>query len=133
LPELEALAQRAAFGGLLIEDDADRVGESLGRLRDALGAVHRCLAWLRESRPREVIVVELDEELGLLAPVPERVDPIWLNGVVRSFEMQHQQSPTRLLVASLAALPLALRQAAEGRLTVIEDEKVRPGLARLVV
>jgi len=134
LIEIEHLARGAALAGLLTVDEASQIGASLGRLRDALGTTHRALAYIRDSRPREVIVIELKADIGLLAVIPAKVDPIWLNGVLRRFRNEHDLWPTRFLVQEAKAIPAGLRAAVDAAgLTIIEDDSIQPGYARLAV
>jgi len=134
LIEIEHLARRAALAGLLTVDEASQVGASLGRLRDALGTIHRALAYIRGSRPREIIVIDLKADIGLLAAIPARVDPVWLNGVLRRFREEHDCGASCFLVQEAGAIPASLRAAVDAAgLRIIEDDSIQPGYARLAV
>jgi len=134
LIEIEHLARRAALAGLLTVEEASEIGAALGRLRDALGTIHRALAYIRGSRPREVIVISIAEDIGLLAAIPARVDPVWLNGVLRRFRAEHDCGASCFLVQEAEAIPAALRAAVDvAGLTIIEDDSIQPGYARLAV
>jgi len=134
LLEVERLARGAAYAGLLTPEEASEIGASLGRLRDALGAIHRALVFIRGSRPREIIVISVAEDIGLLAAIPARVDPIWLNGVLRRFREEHECGASCFLIQEAEAIPVSLRAAVDAAgLTIVEDDSIQPGYARLAV
>ena len=138
LPLIETLVLRAAQNGLLDELTAGNCGQAIGRLHDALTALKKWLAIFRDSRPQEVMIVEIaqtidpDEKMALLVELPPEPDDTILNRLIRGFRQLHGADPTHLCVANRSRLPQSLRRAALGKLTIEEDTSIQPGRARLL-
>lgn len=142
VPTLEQLVLHAAQSGLLDEATAGKCGQAIGHLHDALTALKKWLAFLRDSRPQEVIIVEMaqehqpadTEDMALLVelPIKDADGATVLNKLFRGFKQLHGTTPTRIAVASRAKLPQSLARAALGKLRVEEDTSIQPGRARLL-